>query len=875
MPILLFVIASALSAVSAAVLFSADATAHTYLGPPFAIGAVSGLIAGLVVWRFTPIRWFRDMRYLLLMVAVALAVALLVFGTGPRGTDTKIRLYGIEPVEVIKVLVVLFLASFFASRDLELRRLESRRVMGLSLPRWRDVAPVAVGVAAALALFFLQRDLGPALVLYLTFLSLFIAASGRVVIGLTGLASLIGAFWLTHYFRLLQTVSTRVEMWLSPWDTHRSGGGQLAEGLWALASGGLRGEGLQHIDLRFIPAGHTDLILAATGEALGVWGVIGMLALFAVLFALMTHIAWSASTAYERYVAYGFTMLLAVETVMIAAGTLGVLPLTGIPVPFMSYGKAAMLTHFVMLGIVAGVGRQRAEVKREPLSRWAAVPVAAVMIGLGIVGARAWHVMAIDADAILVRGALTPQADGVRRFTYNRRLLELLRDLPRGRVLDRRGVVLASDDAAGRRVYPLGENAPHIIGHSRTVWADPRTVERAKADDLRGFSAPERVQLIDGQRVVQRDYTALVPAFRERFLAGGIWQALQARNRDVSLTLDADMQRWAMAALRDNLPKINGVARTRAAGVALDPWTGAILAAVSLPTYDPNAIDRAALDQMFGETTKAALDRARTELYAPGSAFKLVTAVAALGNGIPPSRTVACAHAADVQWTCDRREYHRRVVDDEAESAHGEVVFGRALAESCNVFFATVGVGLGPEALWRTAHEAFGLTLKDAPTAAALAPRLADSSYGQGLVTATPLEMATVVAAIENGGLRISPTLYRADVKPLSGATRVIPEANAALVGQWMEDAVRAGTGRRAAIDGWVVRGKTGTAETESGDGASHSWFVGAAHRVGESRQQSIAFAFLIENGGYGGKAAAQAAHDFLASLGRSSEVVK
>lgn len=854
-----------LSSAAGLVLFGDGSVPARAQASSFAIGVGAGVACALLLWRwFNPAR-LRDLRYLVLLAVFTLAGLLLVFGSGPRGTDTRINLWGVQPVEPIKLLVVLFLASYFTARDVELRRLESTRLLGLSLPRGRDAAPVVVALCATLGLFFLQRDLGPALVLYVVFLGMFVAASGRIALGLLGLGALVGTFWTTHQFLLLQTVSTRIDMWLSPWDNHRPGGVQLAEALWALASGGTYGLGLSGVDIRYLPAGHTDLILAAAGETFGVYAVLGALVLMAMLVAAMATLAWRAADTYLRYVAFGLALLVGTQSALIAAATVGLLPLTGVPLPFMSYGKSATIAHFAALGVVMAIARRspRGDA-RVPLSKWAVAPLLAIALAFGAISWQAWQVMVVQADEILVRGALTPQADGVRRYSYNRRLLDLVSVLPRGRILDRHGIVLAEDDEQGRRRYPLGSIAPQAIGHSRAVWADPRTVERSRAEYLRGFALPERVVVVDGTPVVARDYRALVPAFRRRAEANGPLAELRNRNRDVTLTLDARLQQLAMDALERHMPVVRGVRRSRGAAVVLDPASGALLAAVSLPTYDPNAIDEEVLEEMFGGASRAALDRARTEVYAPGSTFKLVTAIAALGAGVDIGRTAACPHETTVTWTYQRREYRRRITDDESERAHGAIAMGRAVAESCNVFFGTVSTWMGPEALWTTAHERLGLTLKDIPTPAVMAEHLADHAYGQALVTVTPLEMAVVAAAVANGGRRVTPSLYPDALVPPETQPRVMPPEHATLLQEWMRDVVRAGTGRRAVVEGLVVAGKTGTAQTKSGDGLSHAWFVGFAYRPDQDPSGGVAYAFLIENGGYGGVAAASAAREFL-----------
>jgi cell division protein FtsI/penicillin-binding protein 2 len=144
--------------------------------------------------------------------------------------------------------------------------------------------------------------------------------------------------------------------------------------------------------------------------------------------------------------------------------------------------------------------------------------------------------------------------------------------------------------------------------------------------------------------------------------------------------------------------------------------------------------------------------------------------------------------------------------------------------------------------------------------AADLEPNLPDNAYGQARVNVSPLRMAQLAAAVANGGFRVEPVLLAKQYTRI----RVLEESTAATLRRWMQEVVDRGTGRAAAIPGLVIGGKTGTAQTEAGDRMSHSWFIGFAYPIGSGPEDSIAFAFLIENGGYGGRAAATAAGAFL-----------
>jgi penicillin-binding protein A len=351
----------------------------------------------------------------------------------------------------------------------------------------------------------------------------------------------------------------------------------------------------------------------------------------------------------------------------------------------------------------------------------------------------------------------------------------------------------------------------------------------------------------------------------------------QGRGATVELTLDAAAQEAAWEALDGR----------RGAVVALDPETGAVLAMVSAPSFDPDRLashDRAAVSQAWTELNE---DPARPltnraiggDLYPPGSAFKLVVASAALESGqytaeseipgpgtwqLPNSSAVMNNHAAGGTEPCGP--------DDVSTLAD-------ALRQSCNTSFAMLGVELGEEQLRETA-EGFGFgqrleiplsvspsTLGDELDDA----QLATTSIGQYETRVTPLQMAMVAGTFANDGVVMQPQLVQAvRTNDLSTVAELSPKelgqpltaANAAQMRQMMVGVVEDGTGSAAAIDGVEVGGKTGTAEWGEGR-APHSWYVG----YGQQADQKIAVAVLVEEGGYGSRTAAPIAKDVMEAV--------
>jgi peptidoglycan glycosyltransferase len=336
----------------------------------------------------------------------------------------------------------------------------------------------------------------------------------------------------------------------------------------------------------------------------------------------------------------------------------------------------------------------------------------------------------------------------------------------------------------------------------------------------------------------------------------------RAQGANVETTLDPKVQ----AAAADGLKGIKGAA------VALDPKSGAILAMVSNPTYDPNDLASHDLREVEKNSTalnkdpgKPLLNRSINELYPPGSVFKVVTAAAALSTGEYTENSVLPGPAVlDLPDTSADLPNH----DDRACSPSGEVTMTEALAVSCNTAFAYLGMQIGADALQSQAAkfgfgDALSVPMRVTPSSVPgemNKPQLAQSSIGQYDVRVTPLQMAMVAAGVANRGVVMKPYLVEsvigsdlaviesADPQELSQA--VTPEVAAQLT-RMMEAVVEDGTGTRAQIDGVAVAGKTGTAQHGEGRKA-HAWFISFA----PANDPEIAVAVIAEDGGVAGSEA-------------------
>ena len=863
----------------------------------FAQGAALGcvLMAAAALVDFE--RLTGGLSFVPLLASFVLSALLIAFGSGPGTSDARVNLFGFQPVEIIRLLLVFFLAGYFARRWDVLRHARETRASVAGLTRHLDIPPLeytlpaAACVVLSLLFFFLQRDMGPALVFCCLFLSLYGIARASAFVPVIGLALVVLGFVAGFFLGVPHTVGERVSMWLSPWDNLIHGGDQLAQSLWAFSTGQVSGMGIGLGDPQFVPAAHTDLILSALGEEWGFLGVAAAFGLYGFIVWRALRIALRAASDYQFFLAAGLGVATALQLLLIAAGALGVAPLSGVVTPFLSYGRTALLANFLVIGILESISARRGTSPRgEPDDARAPfrapVAVAGIVLaaaGAVVLGKAAW-VEVLHPAAIMGEGTLVVEADGARRFEYNPRFQDVMRQIPKGAIYDRNGLPLASSDwselekhraeyaALGididracirtdSRYYPFGGLMFDLLGdlRSRTRWGASNTafVERDSARRLRGYD--DRPTLVEVQnpktgvreRIIRYDYRELVPLVLHRYHpASPEVRRVLDRPRDIRMSIDARLTVRVAAVLRAALQKEN---LDKGAAVVLDPATGDLLAAVSLPLPPDNTPA-----ESQGGRSNPFLDRARFGLYPPGSTFKVVTAMAALRKDPRlADKTYQCIRLPDGRVGNYIKESKRPIRDDiQDKTPHGTVNMERGIVVSCNAYFAQLGtyaVGAGP--LLETAG-LLGISVASPATAAQLRKSLPQSSYGQGQVVASPFQMARVAAAVATGGAMPQGRWIADETNSRIAPPQPVLSADAAAtLAKFMREVVTSGTGTRAAAS-VPIAGKTGTAELANAP--SHAWFIGFAPYGTGARK--IAFSILVENGVYGGTAAAPAA---------------
>ncbi|MEO5965735.1 MAG: FtsW/RodA/SpoVE family cell cycle protein [Candidatus Limnocylindrales bacterium] len=314
--------------------------------------------------------WLRTYKYTWAAVGIALLALTFVFGSDVNGARLTLSIGPLsgQPSELLKVILVVFLAGYL-SENRSLLADESTRIGPLSLPPIPYLAPMVAMVAIALSIVVVQRDLGAALLFFAVFLALLYVATGRLSYVLGGTALFIlGSVAL---YNLFGHVQQRVDNWLDPFADPLGSGYQTVQALYALARGGLLGvglgAGLPTIGGRLpIPAVHTDYPLAALGEELGLIGLLAILGLYLVVVQRGLRIASAAHDDFRALLAAGLALVVGVQAFIIAAGNLKLIPLTGITLPFISYGGSSLLANAVVVGLLLALSDRGPEPPAAP-----------------------------------------------------------------------------------------------------------------------------------------------------------------------------------------------------------------------------------------------------------------------------------------------------------------------------------------------------------------------------------------------------------------------------------------------------------------------------------------------------------------------------
>jgi len=826
----------------------------TRLDPKLAASQVVWLFIGVAALVLTlvavpTLEGLARYKYTLMVAGIVLLLLPAFIGKTINGAKLWLRFgpVSFQPGEIAKILIVLFLAAYLAENR-EMLSVSTRRVLGINLPEPRTMGPLLLMWAMSLVILVFERDLGSSLIFFAIFLVMLYTATGRSAYVLVG--SILFAIGATGAYYAFGHVRVRVDIWLHPFADAAGKGYQLVQSLFALAAGGVSGVGLGMGLPTRIPFVSTDFIFSAIGEELGLLGGAAIVLCFLVFAIRGLATASRAKTDMAAFTAVGLVAAIVFQAFVIVGGVSRLIPLTGVTLPFISYGGSSLLSSFIALALLLRCGDEGTGIESEMQMTSTDLGVLG-RLALGKRLTRVTITLSLLLSALIVNltWIQVVDAQSLRNNPVNTRNLAAEQRQDRGAILTRDGVVLAESQQASsgvfKRVYPKGPFAAHTVGYYSARYG------RA------GIEAAENDVLVGGQRTFS-SWADVVNAAAGRPVPGN----------DVVLTLDSRVQAAAAKAL----------AGQRGACVVLDPRTGAVLAAAATPTYDPNTIDQQWAALHAPSAGAPLVDRSRLSLYPPGSTFKVVTLTGALDTG---SATLQTTFPGPASLTIGNAP-----VTNFESGAYGDIDLVDATIHSVNTVFAQLAVKLGAPALVRQA-EAFGFNARppyELPVAKSLMPDPAQmttwetawAGVGQPVgehsspagPQATVMQMALVASGIADRGTVMAPYVVGgvrdragetlATTAPKQFTTATDP-ATAAQVTNVMVQVVERGSGAKAQIPGVKVAGKTGTAEVGK-TVQTNAWFIAFA----PADNPTVAMAIMIEGGGIGGKVAAPAAKPVL-----------
>ena len=658
-----------------------------------------------------------------IVFAMLLLLSTIVLGSGPEGSGVKVNLLGVQPSEAVKFLVILFLAGFFALNERFIAEYSSWQ------KRWAFFSFALVAIVFTLMLFLALGDLGPAIVICFTFIILFSFSRGDFMkmAAFVGLYVFISFFidhvWLAaaitfamlfawQFFRWKQAsesaimalivitafltidkipfldlvvpgpverLADRKAIWQDAWNNEVYGGDQVANGLWAISSGGFAGQGTGEGFAKTIPEAHTDMILPAMGEEFGWAGMVCIFILFLIYLHRSILIGRQTGNPFLFYLCAGIGIATFIQFVLIAAGSTGALPLSGVSLPFESYGGSSLVINLIAAGFLLSVSKLRGTPvqleyiqKQQDSNLVPALAVASAGILLLVVNI---GIYAFYNEKWIAKPSLVADRSGMRMFSYNPRIGILMRRLESGNLYDRGGRLLATSDPklviqqkkllqqAGvgsynldsvlhkrpKRFYPFENEMFFWTGDANTgIFTGGMNgyfAEYEHAAELRGFAMPVSNFNVTASRyredrflprgvrempVQHRDFSALTSLLLSGLDTAEI-AALKRKNRDVKLTVDASLQ----TQLQQSLATDTALLKSRVSVVVMESSTGDVLASAAYPLPDVNNWEQMNLsnteqNRLPGWVTNA--DPGFTIATQPGSIAKLLTALAAFNK---------------------------------------------------------------------------------------------------------------------------------------------------------------------------------------------------------------------------------------------------
>lgn len=720
----------------------------------------------------------RRYKYVWLTSGLLLTTLTFFFGTYPAGEGPRLWLgfkgVYLQPSEPLKLLLIIYLAAYLADR------------LPFSFNLAQLLLPGLVLVVAALVILLAQRDLGTtSLFILLYFFMIYLTSGKRRVLLVGGILILLAG--ATGYF-LFDIIRARVDSWINPWLDTAGRSYQIIQSMIAIGAGGVFGNGPGLGNPGVIPVAMSDFIFSAIAEETGLLGSIGLVALLVLLTARAWLIAVRAPTGYQRYLAIGLSIYIALQSILIIGGNIRLLPLTGVTLPFVSYGGSSLMTSFLALLILLLISNQQ---EGEPAALTNTTPY---KISSGLILAGFTAITLVNGWWGFIRSRdLQTRPDNPRNMIADRYEL-------RGRILDRQNqpIVITQGKPGSYNRETLYPSLGHLTGYTHGL-VGMAGLENTLNGYLRG---------LDGNP------------------ASTIWwhhllYGTPPAGVDVRLSIDLKTQRLADELMGEH----------QGALVLVNAQTGEILAMVSHPTFDPNQIDQN-WETWRSDERSPLLNRGVQGQYPPGTALAPFLLAAANQSNIfptPPKQLSVSKNGQNwdcAKWIGDTSNWSEIM---QRGCPGATLALGNRLGiERLNEMYRQMGLFQSPSVPLASAHPVAAESLIDAPTAA----------LGSGDIRVSPLQMALAAAALSENGVRPLPTLALAVLTSHQGWV-ILPASGSQAA--FSQDSVEKTTAALL-IPGSPLWGSFGNAPTNKGE---ITWYLSGT--VPGWKDTPLALALVLE----------------------------
>jgi peptidoglycan glycosyltransferase len=827
----------------------------------FLICIAASVVAMVIPVLLDKMRVTKALAGVLGVVGVLLLGAVLLLSRTTYGANLSLSIHGItvQPSEFVKVSYVLLIAMLFRNR--------------------KDVGRIFLVTCIAMlhtGILVLSKDLGGALIYYMTFLAMLYVASQKkrypLLCGMLLCVGAVGAYMLFSHVRV------RVTAWLDPWSVIEKEGYQITQSLFSVANGSWFGLGIFEGQPQYIPVVEKDFVFSAISEELGAIFAMGLILVCLCLLLAMIKVAARCSVVFYKLIGIGMAALYGFQVFLTVGGAMKLIPSTGVTLPLVSYGGSSLLSTMIIIGIIQGLYLktqkvEQAEALEEQLRAGTTETRTVNQEGKVIIRRRVkrpnrqqkkilqandtkdvvsskrnkeaygigYIYMAIFAVLVGYLGYFLISAPSDARITenfYNLARVNAKSDtVIRGDILSSDGVVLATtvqdDDGNDVRYYPYDNLFAHVVGYA--------------GKSSSGIENLANTYLLTSTMTLSEQISADL-------------HQTKTVGDTVVTTIQSNLQYEAYQVMGDN----------QGAVVVMEADTGRILAMVSKPDYNPNDMENIWNSLSYLDSSESFLvNRATQGQYPPGSTFKLLTALAYMRE-----------HPDDFEdftYDCTGAiTYENTTINCSENHVHGLMNIRTGLQQSCNGTFALMGTMLQNQTLMDLCdsllfnselpidirYKKSSFAINESSTA----QERMQAAIGQGQTLISPLHSAMITASIANGGTMMKPYFVdEVDAGNGSVVESFQPEEIAEVMTEdeaaWLEDAmlsvVSEGTAYLAASDAYYSAGKTGSAQFSSSLEKLHAWYTGYAWQDGGHK---IVVSVILEGAGSGGLNAAPVA---------------